>query len=78
MTAAEDQGGKATLAAIRERFGPEVAEIVDVCTDAFEDPKPSWWPRKRAYCERLLKAPMGRSSFRLRTRRTTRKRRSPM
>jgi hypothetical protein len=38
--AAEDQGGEATLAEIREKFGDEVAEIVGECSDTFETPKP--------------------------------------
>ena len=38
----EDQGGKERLREIRERFGNMVAEIVDGCTDTYEDPKPEW------------------------------------
>src|SRR5215475_11329939 len=37
--AAEDQGGQATLRVIRERFGPDVAQIVADCTDSWTDPK---------------------------------------
>ncbi len=55
--AAEDCGGEEALAEIRQRFGPEVALIVDGCTDTYEDPKPPWKPRKLAYLERLSKAP---------------------
>lgn len=47
--AAEDQGGKATLEQIRERFGSEVARIVADCTDSWVEPKPEWRPRKEAY-----------------------------
>jgi len=47
--AAEDQGGRPILHAIRDEFGDRVAEIVEGCTDTFEDPKPPWRERKRAY-----------------------------
>jgi len=47
--AVEDQGGLATLAEIRERFGDAVADMVMSCTDTVEDPKPAWRPRKEAY-----------------------------
>jgi (p)ppGpp synthase/HD superfamily hydrolase len=46
--AAEDQGGTATLDAVRNRFGDVVAQIVFDCTDAWDDPKPDWRPRKEA------------------------------
>jgi (p)ppGpp synthase/HD superfamily hydrolase len=51
--AAEDQGGAATLAVIRERYGEPVARIVADCTDAWEDPKPPWRARKEAYLAAL-------------------------
>ena len=51
--AAEDAGGRATLATIRERFGDEVAAIVDACTDTYEEPKPDWSARKQAYLAHL-------------------------
>lgn len=51
--AVEDQGGPPTLAAIRERFGDDVAEIVSECTDADVVPKPPWQPRKQAYIDHL-------------------------
>jgi (p)ppGpp synthase/HD superfamily hydrolase len=51
--AAEDQGGEATLAVIRNRFGDDVARIVSDCTDAWVEPKPEWRPRKEAYRESL-------------------------
>lgn len=54
--AAEDQGGQETLAEIRRRYGERVADIVEGCTDTFEDPKPSWKPRKDAYLTHLLSA----------------------
>jgi (p)ppGpp synthase/HD superfamily hydrolase len=50
---AEDQGGEATLAEIREKFGSEVADIVDECSDTFETPKPDWRPRKERYIRHL-------------------------
>jgi (p)ppGpp synthase/HD superfamily hydrolase len=52
----EDQGGEDTLEVIRERFGELVAQIVEECTDTFEDPKPEWWARKRAYHQNLRRA----------------------
>jgi hypothetical protein len=55
--AAEDCGGRPVLDAIRERFGPEVAEIVEGCTDTFETPKPDWRPRKEAYVRGLATKP---------------------
>ena len=42
---------------IRERFGEEVLAIVDGCTDAYEDPKPKWEPRKKAYLAHLRELP---------------------
>lgn len=51
----EDQGGAATLALIRERFGEAVAAIVSDCTDAWEEPKPEWRQRKEAYLAVLPK-----------------------
>ena len=51
--AIEDQGGRETLAEIRNRFGERVARIVDGCTDAYEIPKPPWRERKEAYLQRL-------------------------
>lgn len=51
--AVEDAGGKPTLEMIRQRFGTAVAEIVDGCTDSYEEPKPDWRPRKEAYLAHL-------------------------
>ena len=51
--AAEDQGGLARLAEIRNRFGEAVAKIVNDCTDTYLDPKPPWRERKQRYVERL-------------------------
>src|SRR5215210_385876 len=55
--APEDQGGRDTLRYIRARFGDEVAEIVDGCTDTYEDPKPPWRERKERYLAHLADAP---------------------
>jgi (p)ppGpp synthase/HD superfamily hydrolase len=54
--AAEDQGGDATLAEIEERFGPEVAKIVDECSDTIITPKPPWRQRKENYIKHLDEA----------------------
>lgn len=43
--AAEDQGGEATLAEIRDKFGDGVASIVAECSDTFATPKPLWRER---------------------------------
>lgn len=51
--AAEDQGGIPTLNQIRAKFGDDVADIVDECSDTFETPKPPWRQRKQDYIERL-------------------------
>jgi (p)ppGpp synthase/HD superfamily hydrolase len=57
--AVEDQGGYETLSKIKERFGSEVAEIVDGCTDAYTVPKPEWKERKKAYLEKMKGSPDG-------------------
>jgi len=36
-----------------EKFGNDVARIVDGCTDTYETPKPPWLERKRSYIEHL-------------------------
>lgn len=51
--AAEDQGGLQTLERIRAEFGPEVATIVESCSDSLGEAKPLWHERKRAYLEHL-------------------------
>ena len=51
--AVEDQGGLATLDRIRAEFGEEVADMVEQCSDAYEDPKPPWRQRKQAYLAAL-------------------------
>jgi (p)ppGpp synthase/HD superfamily hydrolase len=52
----EDQGGQRTLAEIRDKFGPDVAEIVAQCSDTFESPKPPWRERKERYIAHLDEA----------------------
>jgi GTP pyrophosphokinase len=54
--AAEDTGGRPVLEEIRARFGSRVAEIVEGCTDSFENPKPPWRPRKERYVAHLAGA----------------------
>jgi (p)ppGpp synthase/HD superfamily hydrolase len=49
----EDCGGAERLHDIREKFGDDVAKIVDGCTDTDHTPKPPWLERKRAYIEHL-------------------------
>jgi (p)ppGpp synthase/HD superfamily hydrolase len=48
-----DHGGRPRLAKIRRRFGPDVARMVEDCTDTFERKKPDWRPRKAAYIASL-------------------------
>ena len=55
--AAEDCGGRPMLETVRVMFGNSVASIVECCTDTFEDPKPTWRPRKEAYIERMKREP---------------------
>ncbi|GAC1343199.1 MAG: HD domain-containing protein [Ktedonobacteraceae bacterium] len=54
--AIEDQGGVPIREEIRLRFGNEVVEIVDGCTDADTYPKPPWRARKEAYIASLREA----------------------
>jgi (p)ppGpp synthase/HD superfamily hydrolase len=54
--AAEDAGGRPVLEEIRSRFGGRVARIVEGCTDTFEQPKPSWRPRKEKYIAHVAHA----------------------
>ncbi len=53
----EDQGGQATLDEIERRFGSHIAALVHGLSDTFEDPKPAWRPRKKAYLARLATEP---------------------
>ena len=52
-----EAGGEPRLEDIRIRFGDVVADIVAGCSDTFEDPKPPWRERKRAYIAHLADAP---------------------
>jgi len=52
--AVEDQ--EVTVEEIRERFGDEVAVIVEGCTDAEGEPKPEWRERKEKYIAHLSEA----------------------
>ena len=54
--AVEDQGGKETLALIKNQFGNNVAEIVQGCTDSYSIPKPPWRNRKENYLKHLTQA----------------------
>ena len=54
--AAEDCGGRPMLETVRVMFGDDVAAIVEACTDAMEDTKPAWRPRKEAYVSHLAGA----------------------
>lgn len=53
----EDQGGRKRLTEIRNKFGPQVARIVDGLTDAYRTPKPAWRERKETYLQHLESAP---------------------
>jgi len=58
--AVEDEGGLFRLRDIEDKFGPEVAKIVEGCTDSFEedaDKKKAWEERKKSYIERLPNEP---------------------
>jgi (p)ppGpp synthase/HD superfamily hydrolase len=55
--AVEDQGGMVTLADIHRRFGERVAQIVDGCTDSYDQPKPAWKKRKEDYLQKLRGEP---------------------
>ena len=52
----EDQGGAPMLAEVRQRFGDEVARIVEGCSDTDQTPKPPWKERKVAYLAHLEQA----------------------
>lgn len=54
--AVEDQGGKETLALIKNQFGTNVAEIVQGCSDSYDIPKPPWRTRKENYLKHLTEA----------------------
>jgi len=57
----EDQGGRARLEDVRNRFGERIARIVAACSDSLADTasgegKPDWQTRKEAYLAHLRKA----------------------
>ena len=52
----EDCGGLPRLREVRRMFGARVAEIVEGCTDSFENPKPEWLERKKNYVHELKQA----------------------
>lgn len=57
----EDQGGKARLEDVRNRFGERVARIVEACSDSLADTaggerKAHWQERKEAYLAHLRAA----------------------
>ncbi|MCK5615344.1 HD domain-containing protein [Candidatus Pacearchaeota archaeon] len=54
--AVEDQGGEKTGQEIRKRFGNNVAEIVEACSDTDIMPKPPWQKRKEDYISHLKTA----------------------
>jgi (p)ppGpp synthase/HD superfamily hydrolase len=54
--AVEDQGGLPTLVLIRERYGDEVARLVEACTDSDTVPKAPWLERKERYVNHLRQA----------------------
>lgn len=56
--AVEDQGGRGTLDEIRREFGTGVADLVWACSDACEDPKPTWRARKEAHLARIATMPV--------------------
>jgi (p)ppGpp synthase/HD superfamily hydrolase len=58
---AEDQGGKARIEDVRNRFGERVARIVEACSDSLADTakgerKAQWEERKEAYLSHLRNA----------------------
>jgi hypothetical protein len=54
----EDQGGRPRLADIRAHFGPEVAAIVEACSDSdVVGEKAPWRERKEKYLKHLTSAP---------------------
>ena len=60
--AGEDAGGRGRIEDIRQRFGNDVADIVDGCTDADVVSKPEWKKRKQDYIAHI---PTASASVRL-------------
>lgn len=54
--AVEDQGGQPTRQMIAKKYGENVAQIVDGCTDSDTIPKPPWRERKEAYIAHIASA----------------------
>lgn len=52
----EDQGGDKTRQEIYRKFGTEVGDIVQACTESDIQPKPPWKERKQASIEKLRSA----------------------
>ncbi len=58
--AVEDEGGMPRLRDIEMKFGPEVARVVEGCTDSFDEDgsnKRPWEERKSSYIARLRNEP---------------------
>jgi (p)ppGpp synthase/HD superfamily hydrolase len=53
----EDRGGQQALSEIRERFGADVAGIVEGCSDTTTLVKEDWEVRETRYLEHLEAAP---------------------
>jgi len=51
--AVEDEDGELRLDEIEEAFGPEVAQIVRECADAWVDPMPPWRERKAKFLDSI-------------------------
>lgn len=54
----EDQGGEATLAVIRSRFGEQVADLVVACSEPLHHGKAAWQDRKEAFLGHLAAMPI--------------------
>ena len=54
--AIEDRGGKKTGNIIRNKFGDEIADIVEGCTEECISPKLAWKERKQKYIDDLHRA----------------------
>jgi len=54
--ALEDQYTDTLRATLLERYGADVVEIIDACTDCTETPKPPWRARKEAHVEKIRSA----------------------
>src|ERR1044071_3265755 len=49
----EDCGGAERLKDVKDKFGDDVARIVEGCTDTDQTPKLPWLERKKIYIEHL-------------------------